>query len=452
MGDALLRGPGLVSPAARLPGVLLAVVWIGELARIVHPLPALSAACAIALGAFVLLAWLRASRHIRVLFLVVAAVSAAIAFGGGVPRALSEGYGRSQIFGAFLPSVLFLRATAEESPRLERLRHGLGGLSPEAAQNWTLFGSHALGAVLSVGAMSVVAPVVSRGAGDSQRTRLATSSARGVGAAVMWSPFFVAMGFTSQLVPHVAIGELMAIGAGLAAIGLGISFAMFTPRLSRSAFVASVAQLKPLLLPMAIVIAAVVGASAAFQLTGLSSVSLVVPLCCVAYLAVLGAGAARSAVRRTLASFARLADELLIVIGATILATVVAASPFARAIGASITPGMISGFALIAALVFVLYLCGLAGLHPMIGAGIVLPVIAAGSFGVSHAVLVSTGIFAWGLSASISMWSLPIVAASLSFHVPVRELVTRRDFLFGVAYGLAGATYLGAVNAIAGPA
>src|SRR6185312_1609603 len=133
---------------------------------------------------------------------------------------------------------------------------------------------------------------------------------------------------------------------------------MYTPRLTRAAFVASLAQLKPLLFPMAIVIAAVVGASAAFGLPGLSSVSLVVPLCCLAYLALLGASAARSAARRTLASFARLADELLIVVGATILATVVAASPCARAVGASITPGMISGFALIAALVFVLYLCG----------------------------------------------------------------------------------------------
>ena len=415
---------------------------------IVHPTAALSMASAIALAAFVVLAWLRASRHIRVLFVVVTGVSAAIAFWGGVPHALARGYQRSQIFGAFLPSVLFLRATAEESPRLERLRHGLGSLASDAAQNWTLFGSHALGAVLSVGAMSVVAPVVSRGADDRQRTLLATSSARGVGAAVMWSPFFVAMGFTSQLVPHVAIGELMAIGAGLGAIGLALSMAMFTPRLTRADFVASVAQLKPLVLPMAIVIAAVVGASVAWHLPGLSSVSLVVPVCCVIYLAMLGASATRSAARRTVASFARLADELLIVIGATILATVVAASPFARTIGTHITPGMISGFALIAALVFVLYLFGLAGLHPMIGAGIVLPVIGAGSFGVSHAVLVSTGIFAWGLSASISMWSLPIVAAAMSFHVAVRALVTRRDFAFGVAYGLAGAIYLGAVNAL----
>jgi hypothetical protein len=449
MGDALLTAASAAAPAARFSGMLLALVWAGELAGIVRPHPALSAATAALLGAFLLLALARASRHIRVLFVVVAGVSAALAWKGGVPEALVHGYRRSQIFGAFLPSVLLLRATAEESPRLERLRRGLGALAPAAARNWTLYGSHALGAVLSVGAMSVLAPVVTRGAGDAERAALATSSARGVGAAVMWSPFFVAMGFSSQLVPHVAIGELMAIGAGLAAIGLAISGAMYTPGLTRAQFVASVAQLEPLLLPMAIVIAAVVGTSAHFRLPGLAAVALVVPICCAAYLAMLGAASASAAARRTLASFARLADELLIVSGATILATVVAASPFARTLAGAVTPGEISGFGLIAALVFVLYLLGLAGLHPMIGVGILLPVIAAGSFGITHGVLVETGVFAWGLSASISMWSLPIVTGSLSFGVPVRDLVKRRDVLFGIAYGLAGVVYLGAVNAIA---
>ncbi|HEX6634553.1 MAG TPA: hypothetical protein VF038_11335, partial [Usitatibacter sp.] len=172
MGDALLTAASAAAPAARFSGMLLALVWAGELAGIVRPHPALSAATAALLGAFLLLALARASRHIRVLFVVVAGVSAALAWKGGVPEALVHGYRRSQIFGAFLPSVLLLRATAEESPRLERLRRGLGALAPAAARNWTLYGSHALGAVLSVGAMSVLAPVVTRGADDAERAAL----------------------------------------------------------------------------------------------------------------------------------------------------------------------------------------------------------------------------------------------------------------------------------------
>jgi hypothetical protein len=451
MGDALLReapGPRL----AQLSGTLLAGVWIGELAAIVHPAPLLSAAVGAALAAFLLLAAARASAHIRVLFTVVVALAAAMAWWQGVPEALLHGFQRSEIFGAFLPSVLFLRATAESSPRIERLRHGLGDLDARASQNWTLYGSHALGAVLNVGAMSVLAPVVTRGVDEAQRTRLASASARGVGTAVMWSPFFVAIGFTSQLVPHVQVWQVMAVGTGLAAIGLALSHLLFTPTLGARAFAASVAQLRPLLAPMAVVIGAVVGASALLGWSGLQSVSLVVPLCCVAYLALLGPASAREAGRRTLASFGRLADELLIVVGATMLAVVVAALPAAHAIGADLTPGLISGFALMAALVFVLVALGLAGLHPMIGAGILLPPLAAGPFGICHAVLVETAVFAWGLSASISMWTLPIVAASLNFQVPVRSLMSRRSLGFGLAWAIAGILYLGAVNAICGSA
>ncbi|HXZ50089.1 MAG TPA: hypothetical protein VEG27_13795 [Usitatibacter sp.] len=450
MGDAFLKA----APAARLAklsGALLAAVWLVELARIVRPAPPLATLGGAALAAFVALALVRANRHIRALFLVVAGTSAVMAWRGGVPDALAAGFGRAQIFGAFLPSVLFLRATAEASPRIARLRHGLGGLDAAGAQNWTLYGSHALGAVLNVGAMSILAPVVSRGAGEARREGLASSSARGVGTAVMWSPFFIAMAFTSQLVPGVAVWEAMSVGVGLAAIGLALSHALFTPALRGAAFRSSVAQLGPLVAPMAIVVAAVVAANAFVGLNGLQSVALVVPACCLAYLAALGPEAAREAARRAFESFGRLADELLIVAGATILAAVVAALPSAHAFGAAVTPGLVSGFALIVALVFVLVALGQAGLHPMIGAGIVVPVIAAGPFGVCHAVLVETAVFAWGLSASISMWTLPIVAASISFNVPVRSLVSRRNLLFGLLYALAGVLYLGAVNAACAP-
>lgn len=449
MGYAVLNSiPG--SRLAQASGSLLAGIWVGELIGIVHPVAWLAVIVGAALAMFMVIAVARASAHIRLLFGIVITTAVVLAWWQGVPEALLRGFQRSQIFGAFLPSVLFLRATAESSPRIERLRHGLGNLDSVAAQNWTLYGSHVLGAVLNVGAMSVLAPVVTRDAERKERQRLAASSAQGVGTAVMWSPFFVAMGFTSQLVPRVPMWQVMAIGAGLAAIGLALSQAFFTPSLGMRAYLASVAQLRSLAAPMAVVITAVVGASETFGWSGLQSVAFVVPVCSVPYLMSLGASTARKATRQALQSFGRLADELLIVVGATILAVVVAAIPATHSMGTYLTPGFISGFALLAALVFVLVVLGLAGLHPMIGAGILLPVLAAGPFGICHPILVETAVFAWGLSASISMWTLPIVAASINFLVPVRDLFSRRSLLFGVAWGVVGILYLGIVNALCG--
>lgn len=449
MGDALLIGAS-GSRIAKWSGAVLAGVWVGELVELVHPIRALATIVGVALAIVLALAIVRASAHIRLLFVLAIAVAASLAWWQGVPEALVTGFERAAIFGAFLPSVLLLRATAETSPRIEGLRHSVDRLDAQASQNWTLYGSHVLGAVLNVGAMSVLAPVVTRGANDSQRIALASSAARGVGTAVMWSPFFVAMGFTSQLVPRLHIWQTIAVGSGLSLIGLALSHFVFMRSLGASSFANSMARLRPLLVPMAVVVAAVVGASAGLGWSGLKSVSLVVPFCCLAYLAILGRRGARDARRRALASFGRLADELLIVVGATMLAVVVAALPAAHAVGADLTPGIVSGFALIAALVVVLVTLGLAGLHPMIGVGILLPVLAAGPFGICHTVLVETAVFAWGLSASISMWTLPIVAASLNFEVPVHELMSRRSLAFGAAYALFGILYLGAVNAMCG--
>lgn len=351
------------------------------------------------------------------------------------------------VFGAFFPSVLLLRATVEASPRLERLQRGIGVGTADAVQNLTLYGSHVLGAVLNVGAMSILAPVVARNVGDRERTPLASGAARGVGAAVVWSPFFVAMGFSSRLVPGVKIGQVMAIGAGLAVIGLALSHCIFTRSLDARAFAKSLARLRPLVMPMAVMIAAVIVASAVLGWGGLETVSLVAPVCCAAYLAALGPSSARGVGNRALASFGRLTDEMLIVVGATMLAAVVSALPAAHAIGSDLTPGLISGVTLIAVLVVVLVVLGFAGLHPMIGVGILLPVLATGAFGICQAVLVETAVFAWGLSASISMWTLPVVAASLNFGVPVRELMSRRSLTYGVVWGILGIVYLGAVNA-----
>jgi hypothetical protein len=167
---------------ARRASWLLAVVWVAELgflltgraAAVVARPPSASLA-------FVMLAVLRASRHIRCCSCWWALPRFALLLADA--RALLLGFERAQIFGAFLPSVLLLRATVEASPRIDRLRDGVGRLGAAQARNWTLYGAHGLGAVLNVGAMAILAPVVARDAGDDERALLAGCAARGVGTA-----------------------------------------------------------------------------------------------------------------------------------------------------------------------------------------------------------------------------------------------------------------------------
>jgi hypothetical protein len=242
--------------------------------------------------------------------------------------------------------------------------------------------------------------------------------------------------------------QSMLVGLGLAAIGLALSYVLFTPGLGAAGYRASLARLGPLALPMLLVIGTVVGATLAFGLSGLQSVAIVVPLLCLGYVAGLGPSAAGGVARRTVSNFARLADELLIVVGATLLGAAIAALPFVRALGSRMTPDIISGPALLAALVVALLVLGQAGLHPMIGSSIVVPVVAAGGFGLCGVVIVSAGVFAWALNASVSIWTLPVAVAASTFGVPAAQMLSRRTLRFAALHALAGIAFLWAANAV----
>ncbi len=449
MGNAFLSGAA-ATRLAPVSAALLAVVWVAEMIRIFRPAPLLGAIAAACLVAYTALALARASGHIRLLFLLALGASVAIAALVGTLAIFPEGFARAQVFGAFLPSVLMLRATVEVSPRIARLRGDLGRFDPAQAQAWMQYGSHALGSVLNVGAMAVLAPAVARDAQPARRIDLALAAARGVGGANMWSPFFLALAFTSQMVPAAPMWQAMAIGMGIALAGFAISWLFFTPSLGARGFLASVGGLAPLAGPMLVVVGSVVAATLAFRWSGLQAVAVVIPILCIAYLAFLGGGHGGRVAKRTIGNFSRLSDELLIVVGATILGAAMATLPAVRELGERVTPDMISGAALLAALVFALLLLGQAGLHPMIGVSIALPVLGAGDFGLCAAVLVAAGVFSWALNASVSIWTLPVAVGASAFEVPARRMLTRRTLLFGLVHAAAGVLFLALVNAAMG--
>jgi len=264
----------------------------------------------------------------------------------------------------------------------------------------------------------------------------------------MWSPFFVCLAFTTALVPRAPMWQSMAVSGGLALMGFAFSYLFFTRGMGFASFRGSIARLRPVIAPMSFVIGAVVAVSLAFHWSGLQAVAVVVPVLCFGYMLALGPSRSGTIVRRAVSSIGRLSDELVIVVGATVLGAAIAALPMVQRLGAEVTPAMVSGPMLLGALVVGLVAVGQLGLHPMISVSLAVPVAAAGDFGVCAVALVCATAFAWGLNATVSIWALPVAVAAGTFEVPPARMPSRRTLAFLLAYGAAGILYLSAANVL----
>lgn len=409
-------------------------------------MPALDALVAVGLTSFIVLALARASRHVALLFIATTGAAAALAFGHGRPGLLVDGLGRVLVFGAFLPAILLLRATVNHAGAARALRDAVAGLGPQGRIAWVLHGAHVLGAILNVGAMAILAPIAARNADDRERATLAAAAVRGTGIGVMWSPFFVALAFVAHLLPQVHLAHAMLLGAGLSVVGLVLSHMMFTPALGARALADALARLAPLALPAAVIVGAVVALGTLTRLGGLQAVALATPVLCAGYLVARARPSLPLVARDTFASFAKMADELIIVTGATVLGTVVAGTAIVTGLG-SVPHGPLAALTIIAVLVAVLVLGGVAGLHPMIGASVLVPLLAAGRAGVADVVLVEAAVLAWGLSATIAVWTMPVAVAASLFGVRVRTLGGGPNIRFTALYLVAGVAYLWLANA-----
>jgi hypothetical protein len=424
---------------------LLGITWIVELANILHPAPLPEVLAASGLTLFTFLALLRASRHVRILFLIVLSTSIALAATNGALWLLETGLQSALVFGAFLPSILLLRATVQHSGRMESLSHAVDDLGPSGRVSWMLYSSHLLGAMLNVGAMAVLAPIAAARSDQPKREALAASSVRGLGTAVMWSPFFVAMGFVSHLIPTARIEQVMLLGGGLGVIGLGLAHAMFTRDLGWRGVRASISRMRPLITPMGILVSGVMLVVLKTSMNGTQAVAITLPVVCVVYLVVAGPSTASRTVADTLRSFAYLSDEMIIVVGSTILGAVVAHLPFTKD-SFDVLWGVLAGWPLVAALIVGLVVSGLLGLHPMISASVLLPILAGRGHGVADIVLVEAAVFAWGLSATIAVWTMPVAVAASVFRVRVTTLGGGPNLAFGVLYVVCAIAYLALAN------
>ena len=444
-GDAaILPIASRLGPAAPV-APLFAVVWFLVLIRILWRDAPVDDAATLALGLLFGIGFARIRR--KTLALAAALTLATLGFAAALDdwRALWRGLGDATTFAAFFVTLVVLRTTAERRPETARTRHLMALLDPRQRTAATLYGANVMGSALVVGAHAILAPVHDRNAPEPERRRAAIIALRGMGLAGLWSPFWVAMAVGLQHLPEVRLWSVMALGLALAvpALVLGQIMAGALRGGTRTAL----AALLPVVPPVAVAAATVVGLASFTPLRPLEALLLGIPALCAAARLPLGLRAIRELVRVSYERTPSMLGELVIVTCAFVLGRVLVGGLGMLDPALWPGPGILPAPAIIAVMIVVPAALALFGIHQIVTITVFLVLLPQLPTGVADLILLQSGLVSWSIASMIGLSAISTVAAASFFHVRLERVAFGANLSFGAVVAVLGTAILSLLNA-----
>lgn len=437
-----MPGPGRLL----LDDYVLFVLWMTALAGIFWPQPQLILASGFVQLAYVLLSFRRIRRQLQVLSLLLAAVAVALAGRLDAWPALWRGMEKAVIFSAFFGTLTLMRATADLRPEISRARKLVEPLGAGARTSGLLVGTNVLGSALVVGVMPVFAPIVGRDAPYAIRKSAAEACQRGMCLAGLWSPFWLAMALSTEHLPGVPLWQIMTLGLSLSAIGLAVAQLMYTPDVGVHALWPALRAFSPVLPPVALAAAAVLGLKAATPLTTLQCLVVGIPVLCLGGLMVQGVDHLRRATRQTALGLGAVRGEIVLLSCAFALGKVLEQALRSGGLGEQIIALAPPPFAVIATVVVGMTVLGLAGIHQVVTATVMLVLFGTLPIGVSDLALMEAALMGWAFSSMTGLSAVSVAAASTMFNVPLERVAYGPNIRFVVVFGVLGIAALSGIN------
>lgn len=429
-------------------GVLFLLLWFLVVADLgLHAFVLRRAGEAILVLLILHASW-RASTHIRIMAGVLATATAVVAWQAGDWSAIDRGLGSAFAVAAFLPVIVLLRATVELSPAVAAVRERLTRMSRAERKAWMTGGAHLLASILTLGFVSVQRPMLPADLDAAESRSLAECGVRGLGLSVLWSPFFVAAAIAGQLVPGVQVWQTVSIGLALAALGGVVAHLMFNRELDLDSYLRALRRLVPIFLPTVLLVGTVVVVSGVTGWNVLQSVVVVIPLVCISYVCWRAAGKLRAVLARVVDGAGRMGDEVLILTVSLVFSGAVAGVAMPAEVAQGLAVLADHPWLIITLEVGLIGLLGVLGLHPLVTAGVVVPLTLSAGMPIAAPVLAHVVILAWSLSGMIAAWTLPVVVTAAAFDMPVRQLVFGSNVRFVLVFGLAACAALSLLNVI----
>ncbi len=348
--------------------------------------------------------------------------------------AVLDGLARAAIFASFLACLYGLRSFVQSAPRLREVQDAFVAFRPASRRGAVQFLGLVFSVPLAVGTVSVVAPLIARQKEPQVREETASWALRGMGLAVLFSPFTVAMGvITTALGERLSFGLL--IGSGfllaltLAAVPHVLGICRFPRRLSPQFWQA----LGRVLLPVLLLIAANLTLVFSFGFSPPEATILLVPPMGLLLGWIRGAGARAQMISVTLDAWRRFDSEVSIFVGALVFASVITGVPeiasLVERVAGDFGPGALIAIAMVGIAVPTAL-----GLHMVVTVTILLTVFAPAMPDSLHLVLLGlAGLLGWAFGAMAALGSIAFLAATRIFEVSAYRLALGSNFRFMTA-------------------
>lgn len=428
--------------------LLGSALWALGMTGIFFPAPGISSALTWCLAAYVLIAAPRTGWHARLLLLLLATATAALAARYGRWDAIPMGLAKASIFPAFLATIVLLRATADQRPEIRTARRLFAGIDKDEQSGGIVVGSHLIGVILQVGVFAILAPILGRDASLAERRRVFLVAVRGMAMVPLWSPFVVGMAVATEYLPDVPLWQIMALGLALVALGMLLSVTVFDRSGGPGSIWRALKTLGPIVPPVAIAALLVIGMTTATDFTTLQSLVIVMPLPCLLAIALSPGGDIGVALRGTAQGLSRIGSEISILTLATTLGMTFQTCLPDLGLLDGLHALALSPTAVIFIVIMAMNVLGLMGVHPIVTGTILLVLFTGIPTGVADLILLQALLIGWGLCTAMSVGSLSIAAGAAMFEISPTSAISLSNIVYVFVVSTIFGTILAALNGV----
>ena len=349
------------------------------------------------------------------------------------------------IFTALLPTMAMVRATALLMPSVHRTQDALGKLPASASSGGFHLAANVFGAVINTGSLAILSAVLPKNATSARRQLAAEAALRGMVTAAAWSPFFVAFAIGQSFVGEANAWVAIAMGVFTSTAFALLSFPLLDRSFSFGHLRLAIDCLKPVLLRLLIVLAAVLLPAVVMEFTALSAVVVVMPLL------VLVQFARYPDQIRPIASevgngMKAIADDILIIGAAMLIGFFAMRTGAFTAFVASFYAGVIPGWFALIVTPLAMMVLSVVGVHPVISSTALLAVFSGGHADAHPALLMQAHLIGWGAGTMSSIASLSVIMCASLYNIPSRRLAVGPNLWAGFGYAGVGGLILSLIN------